>query len=127
MNQSKLDFISRAIEQKKGIHSGVTSAVTVRIRDVSQVNQFSSKNAAKAQQYLHFLQRGKIQGIVEFVLGPSRYRITVPKESCILTLSLEGIRTPRVDRTDSSKSEPFANEAHSFAQENFMQRDVLLY
>ncbi|CAG8709870.1 438_t:CDS:1, partial [Ambispora leptoticha] len=54
----------------------------------------------------------------------SRFKIYVPKENCKLTFVLGGVRSPRLGRSPSEKSEPFAAEALEFATNRALQRDV---
>ena len=72
----------------KGIHDkkGSTSR---RIADVSG-------DVAKSKQFLPFLQRaGKMQGVVEFVASGSRFRVYIPRETCVITFLLSGVSCPR--------------------------------
>ena len=60
-----------------------------RIADVSG-------DVAKSKQFLPFLQRaGKMQGVVEFVASGSRFRVYIPRETCVITFLLSGVSCPR--------------------------------
>lgn len=97
---------------KKGQWSSKESAAP-RINDVT-----GSGSAARARQYLPFLQRaGKVSGIVEYVLGGSRLKIHVPKEGVTLAFSPSGVRCP-------AREEPYAPEALAFTRSRCLQRDV---
>ncbi|CAH8845791.1 unnamed protein product [Trichobilharzia szidati] len=86
-------------------------------------------NVAKSRQFLSFLQRAeRLDGLVEFVFGASRFRVYIPRETCIITLLLSGIQCPRRGRVGPDGSAlpdmPFSNEAYAFAKDLCMQRDV---
>uniref|UniRef100_A0A095A041 Nuclease domain-containing protein 1 n=1 Tax=Schistosoma haematobium TaxID=6185 RepID=A0A095A041_SCHHA len=56
-------------------------------------------NVAKSRQFLSFLQRAeRLDGVVEFVFSASRFRIYIPRETCVITLLLGGIQCPRRGR-----------------------------
>ncbi len=107
-----------ALTEQKGLHSGKESTLP-RIPDASE-------NAGKANAFLPVLKRaGKLAGVVDFVAGPSRFKILVPRENVKITLVLAGIRAPRTGRMGTTeKDEPFAREALAFSSERFLQRDV---
>jgi staphylococcal nuclease domain-containing protein 1 len=97
---------------KKGQWSSKEPAAP-RINDVT-----GSGSAARARQYLPFLQRaGKLPGVVEYVLGGSRLKIHVPKEGVTLAFSPSGVRCP-------AREEPYAPEAVAFTRSHCLQRDV---
>ena len=55
-----------------------------------------SGDVAKSKQFLPFLQRaGKMQGVVEFVASGSRFRVYIPRETCVITFLLSGVSCPR--------------------------------
>ncbi|KAH8874884.1 Staphylococcal nuclease domain-containing protein 1 [Schistosoma japonicum] len=59
-------------------------------------------NVAKSRQFMSFLQRAeRLDGVVEFVFSASRYRIYIPRETCIITLLLAGIQCPRRGRVET--------------------------
>ena len=52
-----------------------------------------SGDVNKSKQFLPFLQRaGKMQAVVEFVASGSRFRVYIPRETCVITFLLSGIR-----------------------------------
>ncbi|KAJ3332315.1 hypothetical protein HDU76_000645 [Blyttiomyces sp. JEL0837] len=107
----------RAIKAQKGLHSTKEPPV-VRVNDASET-------AAKAKQFLPFMQRsGTVAGVVEFASSGSRFKLWVPSQNTKITLVLAGIRCPRVGRTPAEKSEPFGQEALDFANRRILQRDV---
>ncbi|KAG9295989.1 hypothetical protein G9A89_011841 [Geosiphon pyriformis] len=107
----------KAINNAKRIHNGKEPPV-YKISDASET-------AAKARQFLHSFQRsGRIAAMVDHVANGSRFKIYIPKDNCKLTFLLSGIRCPRLGRSSSEKSEPFALEAVEFANHKTLQRDV---
>ncbi|CAH8577003.1 unnamed protein product [Schistosoma rodhaini] len=86
-------------------------------------------NVAKSRQFLSFLQRAeRLDGVVEFVFSASRFRIYIPRETCVITLLLGGIQCPRRGRIGPDgvalPDMPFSNEAYMFVKELCMQRNV---
>ncbi|PRP74122.1 hypothetical protein PROFUN_06447 [Planoprotostelium fungivorum] len=112
----------RAKKAHKGVHQDHEKAPIVNIADLSQKDQL-----AKAKQFLPSLQRsGKTKGVIEHVFSGSRFKIYVPRESCMITFVLAPVRTPRTAMAGdkSAGGEPFAEEAHKFTASRTLQRDV---
>ena len=69
-----------------------------------------------------------MQAVVEFVASASRYRLYIPKETCVITFLLSGIQCPRGERTmpggTTVPAEPFGNEAHAYVKDIILQREV---
>merc|ERR1719266_1453599 len=114
----------KAKKSAKGMHS-TKNIPTRRIADLSgDVN--------KSKQFLPFLQRaGRMQAVVEFVASGSRFRVYIPRETCVITFLLAGITCPRASRTlppsqggDYVEGEPFGDEALAFVKDMIMQREV---
>jgi len=111
----------KAKKSAKGMHStkGNTGR---RIADLAgDVN--------KSKQFLPFLQRaGRMQAVVEFVASGSRFRVYIPRETCVITLLLAGISCPRAGRTMPggivAEAEPWGDEAQAFVKEMILQREV---
>ena len=83
----------------------------------------------KCKQFLPFLKRaGRMQGLVEYVASGSRFRVYIPRETCIITFLLGGISCPRGGRTmpDGTKVEAdkFGDEAATHVKEMILQREV---
>ena len=72
----------KAKKSNKGMYS--KNAPNRRITDMAgDVN--------KSKQFLPFLQRaGRMQAVVEFVASGSRFRVYIPRETCVVTLLLAG-------------------------------------
>lgn len=88
-----------------------------------------SGDVAKSKQFLPFLQRaGKMQAVVEFVASASRFRVYIPKETCVITFLLSGVSCPRGERVMPGgqvvEAEPFGTEALNFVKEMVLQREV---
>ncbi|KAG0320347.1 hypothetical protein BGZ99_004559 [Dissophora globulifera] len=85
----------------------------------------ASETAAKAKQFLPYLQRGgRTNAIVEYVANGSRFKLIIPKENCKMTFVLGGVRCPRAARSANEKSEPFGAEALDFISRRCQQREV---
>lgn len=106
-----------ATAAKKGIWSEKSPA--------AKQYQDYSENVQKAKIQASVLQRQKrIPAIVDFVKGPSRFTVLIPRENAKITLVLSCIRAPRSARNPTDKGEPFGAEAHEFATRRLQQRDV---
>jgi len=103
------------------MHSTKNQA-TRRIADLSG-------DVSKSKQFLPFLQRaGRMQAVVEFVASGSRFRVYIPRETCVITFLLAGISCPRAGRVMpggiSVEAEPWGDEAMAYVKEMIMQREV---
>jgi len=113
---------TRAGKNGKGLHSK-KDVPTHRIADLSG-------DVSKSRQFLPFLQRaGKSTGIVEFTASGSRFRLFLPKETCLLTFLLAGISCPRMKTMNPAgiqicEDEPMGTEAYTFSKELVLQREV---
>ena len=108
-----------AARDKKGVH-GETAPPRRHINDVSQ-----SSALAQAKQMFSFVQRaGRLQGIVQHVVNGARFKVLVPKESCIISLAIAGVRCPSTARKEGDAGEPYGDEALQFSREKCLQHDV---
>ncbi|XP_066928022.1 staphylococcal nuclease domain-containing protein 1-like [Clytia hemisphaerica] len=113
---------NRAQKNAKGLHSNKEAPVH-RIADLSG-------DVSKSRQFLPFLQRaGRSTAVVEFCASGSRFRLYLPKETCLLTFLLAGISCPRMKAftpsgTQISEDEPMGSEAFRFSKEMALQREV---
>lgn len=106
-----------AATEGKGLHSGKTPTAPNFVE--------ASENAGKAHSYLPGLKRaGRCPAIIDFVAAGSRFKVLVPRENARLALVLAGIKAPRTARNPKEKDEPFGKEAHDFAVQHVLQRDV---
>ena len=68
------------------------------------------------------------QGVVEFVASGSRFRLYIPRETCVITFLLAGITCPKATRTMPggavTEADPYGDEALTFVKEMIMQREV---
>merc|ERR1711981_511148 len=111
----------KAQKSNKGMH-GKKDQTSRRIADLSG-------DVTKSKQFLPFLQRaGRMQAVVEFIASASRYRLYIPRETCVITFLLSGVSCPRGDRTMPGgvfqEGDPFGNEATAFIKEQIMQKEV---
>jgi staphylococcal nuclease domain-containing protein 1 len=106
-----------ATKEGKGMWSGKPSAAK------NYVDYSESLQKAKVQASVLVRQR-KIPAIVDFVKGPSRFTVLIPRENAKLTLVLSGIRAPKSARNPGEASDPFGQEALEFANRKCLQRDV---
>jgi len=117
---------NQAVKAAKGLHSK-KEAPGVRINDLT-VDHSRIKH-----QYLPSWQRAlRTEAIVEFIASGSRFRIFIPKDSCLVTFLLAGISCPRSSRpaingAPAQEGEPFGDEALAFVREKILQRDVSVH
>ncbi|KAF6035658.1 SND1 [Bugula neritina] len=121
---SLLSAEARAQKKLVGLHSNKEAPIH-RIQDMT------SGESAKAKQFLPFLTRQNlVDALVEFVASGSRVRVYIPKETCLLTLLLNGIQCPRGARPAPGPggamlpAEPFGEEATAHTRDMCMQREV---
>lgn len=80
----------------------------------------ASETVTKARGFLSSLERqSRVNGIVDYISSGSRFRIKVPRENCILTLVLGGVRVPR-------PQEDHGDVALKWVSDRLWQRDVQL-
>lgn len=119
---------AQAAKQMKGVHAKKDIPVH-RINDLT----VAPDSARVKHQYLPSWQRAlRTEATVEFVASGSRYRLYIPKESCLVTFLLAGISCPRssrpaTDKQEGSKADPFGDEAYSYVKERIFQRDVSVH
>lgn len=114
---------AKAIKSNKGLHNKKDIPIH-RIADLSG-------DVSKAKSFLPFLQRaGRTEGVVEFVASGSRFRVFIPRETCLVTFLLAGISCPRGSRPapggGTLPGEPFGEDALLFSKSLIMQREVEL-
>ncbi|XP_051162988.1 staphylococcal nuclease domain-containing protein 1 [Leptopilina boulardi] len=112
---------SKAEKSQYGLHAKKDVPMQ-RIRDVST-------DPAAAKSHLQSLKRAReIKAVVEFVTSGSRLKLFVPKEYCLITFLLAGVKAPRAPRiipgSGSGEGEPFGEEALKFTREHCLQKDV---
>jgi staphylococcal nuclease domain-containing protein 1 len=111
----------KAKKTGKGLHDK-KNAPTHRVSDMTG-------KLEKCKQFLPFLKRaGRMQGLVEYVASGSRFRVYIPRETCIVTFLLGGISCPKGGRTlpDGTKveAEKFGDECLAHVKEMVLQREV---
>lgn len=102
---------NEATAQQKGIFSKKNQSGASRIVDASE-------NAARARSFVSSFERqGSINGIIDHISSGGRYRLIIPRENCVLSLVLAGIRVPK-------PKEPHGDKALDIAVKKLWQRDV---
>jgi staphylococcal nuclease domain-containing protein 1 len=110
---------------KRGLHSAKEPPAAPRLNDVS-----GAGGAARAKQYLPFLQRaGRVPAVVEYVLSGHRLKVFIPKEGVSIAFAPSGVRAPTRAQPaqggrPATQGEPYADEALAWTRAHFMQRDV---
>merc|ERR1719412_2501168 len=122
---SKYDELLQAEEKAKKTGKGLHDKKNTPTHRVSDM----TGKLEKCKQFLPFLKRaGRMQGLVEYVASGSRFRVYIPRETCIITFLLGGISCPRGGRQmpDGSKveAEKFGDEAALHVKEMILQREV---
>merc|ERR1719500_2038217 len=115
MAEQKAEKTGKGLHDKKNIP-------THRVSDMSG-------NALKCKQFLPFLQRaGRMSGMVEFVASGSRFRVYIPRETCVITFLLGGIDCAKSGRTmpsgDVIKGDTYGDECAAHVKEMVLQREV---
>lgn len=117
--RSKFD---EAVSKKVGIHSP-EAPPKHHLNDLC-----GSSNANIAKHFKESLKRLKrLEGVVEHVINPSRFKIRIQSESVMITFALAGIRSPTTSRSPTEKNEEeneIANEAQRYFVFHYLQRDV---
>jgi staphylococcal nuclease domain-containing protein 1 len=99
-----------AIKEKRGIHSSKTPAPEKFIE--------ASEDVTRAKVHLRSLKnKGKFNAILDFVISPTRLRITIPSDGLRIVLVLAGVM-------GVSKESPISEKAIAFNNRNILQRDV---
>ncbi|CAD6237210.1 GSCOCG00002195001-RA-CDS [Cotesia congregata] len=112
---------SKAEKSQNGLHAKKDTAPQ-RIVDLSN-------DAAKAKCHLSALKRTRgTKAVVEFVTSGSRLKLFLPKEHCLITFLLAGVKAPRRSRPKPGggtiEGEKYAEEAFNFMKEQCFQKDV---
>jgi len=89
----------------------------------SKAELANNKIAQKAKDHLKFLQNTESTAVVEYVFSASRFKLYVPKEHLMISLSLSGIRTP-APKTADGKDHPLALEILQYVRSKVQQHTV---
>jgi len=125
MRSGKYDELLQAEEKAKKTGKGLHDKKNTPTHRVSDM----TGKLDKCKQFLPFLKRaGRMQGLVEYVASGSRFRIYIPRETCIITFLLGGISCPKGARVmpDGTKvdAEAFGDECALHVKEMILQREV---
>eukprot|EP01121_Diplochlamys_sp_Union-15-3_P000451 TRINITY_DN1040_c0_g1_i3.p1 TRINITY_DN1040_c0_g1~~TRINITY_DN1040_c0_g1_i3.p1 ORF type:complete len:830 (-),score=222.02 TRINITY_DN1040_c0_g1_i3:50-2539(-) len=97
-------------------------------KPIHHVNDLTDENKSKAQQYLHFLQRTpKQRCVVEYVFAGHRLKLWIPRESCMISFIMSGIKCEPVTRNSVHEFNPnysLGNYALHWTKERVFQHDV---
>ncbi|KAK0167154.1 hypothetical protein PV327_004588 [Microctonus hyperodae] len=112
---------SKAEKSQNGLHAKKDTPQQ-RIIDLSN-------DPAKAKFHLSALKRTRgTKAVVEFVTSGSRLKLFLPKEHCLITLLLAGVKAPRRARQKAgggtTEAEKYSEEAFNFMKEATFQKDV---
>lgn len=108
----------KAIEDKVGIHSTKTPPI-VRFWDLTIPDN-------KKKVLTEFrMETGleKIDGVIENILTPTRFKIRLDHKNCIILLQLNGVRSIKAD-PNMPVLNGFADEALIWVKEHYLQRNV---
>merc|ERR1712142_827811 len=122
---SKYDDLLQAEQKAEKTGKGMHDKKNIPSHRASDM----SGNVMKCKQFLPFLQRaGRMSGLVEFVASGSRFRVYIPRETCIITFLLGGISCAKGARTmpkgEIIQADPYGDECSHHVMEMVLQRDV---
>jgi len=122
---SKYDDLLQAEQKAEKTGKGLHDKKNIPSHRVSDM----SGNVVKCKQFLPFLQRaGRMQGLVEFVASGSRFRVYIPRETCIVTFLLGGISCAKSGRTlptgEVIPADPHGDDCTLHVKEMVLQREV---
>lgn len=107
---------AQAVKGSKGVHSKKEG-------QSHRINDLTVDHSRIKQQYLPSWQRAlRTEAIVEFIASGSRFRVYIPKDSCLVTFLLGGITCPRSSRpalsgAPAQEAEPYGDEALAYVRE----------
>ncbi|KAK5582502.1 hypothetical protein RB653_004087 [Dictyostelium firmibasis] len=107
---------NKAKKKHAGLYSNKDSAPSFNVNDVSS----DDKNLkAKAQKILPHIRGIVLPAVVDYVFSAQRVKLFIEKESCMINLTMSGIRAPRRE-----ENEELSNQALGFSREHLHQHDV---
>ncbi|EFA75440.1 nuclease domain-containing protein [Heterostelium album PN500] len=111
---------NKAKKRNAGLHSNKDSTPTFNVKDCSAADDKNLKT--KATQLLPHI-KGSLHGAsIDYVFSAQRFKIYIPKESCLINFSLSGVRAPK--RGESVEMDEISNNALLFSRANLHQHDV---
>ena len=129
------DAFEEAKSHKRGIHGNRSKGIH-KVQDMQSGKPGQALNAnaeKKGQSMKAYLQRSgsgmagipKLPAFVEYVLGPARLKLYIPRENVCLSLNMAGIAAPSLPMPNS-KDEPDScgAEALFFTRKNLLQRTI---
>jgi len=118
---------NKAQRNNKGVHKPSKDKPQLHIKDLTSNSDFS-----RAQLYLSYFKRsGRVSGVVEQVIGASRFKVWISSENLLIILSLHGVYCDIPQRTSNNRSffdiypiENSKNKGLHYVREKLYQRDV---
>jgi len=97
---------NRASKINKGIHCPPHEKPKYKLKDLTVKSDFQ-----RSQSYLSFFKRaGRVSGVVEQVIGASRFKVSIPSENLLIIISLNGIFCDMPQKAIEEKNEKNENE-----------------
>jgi staphylococcal nuclease domain-containing protein 1 len=129
---SKYDDLMAAETQASKQQKGVFAKKDIPVHRINDLTVAPDSSRIK-HQYLPSWQRAlRTEAIVEFVASGSRFRLYIPKESCLVTFLLAGISCPRsarpgTDKQPATTAEPYGDEAYNYVKDRILQQDISVH
>eukprot|EP00013_Stygamoeba_regulata_P000088 CAMPEP_0177633238 /NCGR_PEP_ID=MMETSP0447-20121125/2730_1 /TAXON_ID=0 /ORGANISM="Stygamoeba regulata, Strain BSH-02190019" /LENGTH=925 /DNA_ID=CAMNT_0019134883 /DNA_START=1 /DNA_END=2778 /DNA_ORIENTATION=- len=120
----------KAKKKRKGVFGDADAAPKHHVNDLTNVagpgrtapEGVKLVDVGKLKNHLPFLQRGgKLEALVEYVFSGTRFKLFIPRESCLINFSVAGLKAPA---KRGNLDEPFAEESVEFARELLLQQTV---
>ncbi|GAM23551.1 hypothetical protein SAMD00019534_067260 [Acytostelium subglobosum LB1] len=113
---------NKAKKKAVGLFASHKSTPNFTVNDVSAADDKNLK--AKATKLLPHIRGTLNPAIVEYVFSAQRFKLYVPKESCLINFSLSSIRSPK--RGENAELDLLSNQALLFSREHLHQHDVFI-
>lgn len=112
----------RTEAKEVNVDADATTDSTEKVAKGKKVGRNNNRQVSKAQTYLSSFKRNKfVTGVVEYCFSGSRMKIYVPKENCMISFVLGGLRTPQ-----RGSAEGFDQLALQFTKSRCIQHNVKL-
>ncbi|KYR01596.1 hypothetical protein DLAC_01596 [Tieghemostelium lacteum] len=111
---------NKAKKKNAGLFSNKDNAPILNINDCSA---FEDKNLkAKATKLLPHLRNADLPAVINLVISAQRFKIFIERDSCMINLSLSGVRVPK--KEDDAV---IADLALNYSKDQLMQHDVTIH
>jgi staphylococcal nuclease domain-containing protein 1 len=114
----------KASDNKKGVWTPVDKVPARRFNDLCVDNDPEKRMAqiARTKPFLTNFERvGPMKAIIDYVFSGARFKVTVPKQTCVFMFALSGLRVPK--REDG---EELSNAALTYSRERLHQIEVTI-